>query len=131
MREAFRTVARLQSALSTRANLLLEILALQHQLGVLVRRIDAFARLTVYSRCACDGCGLGGVRLSCWSNRPRSPAGIVKGSVDAGGVGRGDGRDDRASIHNFKASFGRMATENCLWGAPRIHGELLKLGITV
>ena len=24
-----------------------------------------------------------------------------------------------------------MATDNCLWGAPRIHGELLKLGITV
>jgi len=24
-----------------------------------------------------------------------------------------------------------MATENCLWGAPRIHGELLKLGIIV
>jgi hypothetical protein len=25
----------------------------------------------------------------------------------------------------------RMATENRLWGAPRIHGELLKLGIAV
>ena len=24
-----------------------------------------------------------------------------------------------------------MAAENCLWGAPRIHGELLKLGIVV
>ena len=24
-----------------------------------------------------------------------------------------------------------MAAENRLWGAPRIHGELLKLGITV
>jgi hypothetical protein len=24
-----------------------------------------------------------------------------------------------------------MATENGLWGAPRIHGELLQLGITV
>jgi hypothetical protein len=24
-----------------------------------------------------------------------------------------------------------MATANCLWGAPRIHGELLKLAITV
>jgi hypothetical protein len=27
--------------------------------------------------------------------------------------------------------IGRMATENGLWGAPRIHGELMKLGITV
>jgi hypothetical protein len=25
----------------------------------------------------------------------------------------------------------RMAEENCLWGAPRIHGELLKLGIAI
>jgi hypothetical protein len=25
----------------------------------------------------------------------------------------------------------RLAAENCLWGAPRIHGELLKLGIVV
>ena len=25
----------------------------------------------------------------------------------------------------------RMASENCLWGAPRIHGELLKLGISI
>ena len=24
-----------------------------------------------------------------------------------------------------------MAAENCLWGAPRIHGELLKLGISI
>ena len=24
-----------------------------------------------------------------------------------------------------------MATENVLWGAPRSHGELLKLGVTV
>src|SRR5207244_9759872 len=37
MREAFRTVAALRSALSTRGNLLLELLALHHQLGVLAR----------------------------------------------------------------------------------------------
>ena len=37
MRVAFRTVAALRSALSTRANLLLELLALLHQLGVLAR----------------------------------------------------------------------------------------------
>ena len=24
-----------------------------------------------------------------------------------------------------------MAAENCLWGAPRIHGELLKLGLAI
>jgi hypothetical protein len=37
VREAFQTVAALRSALSTRGNLLLELLALRHQLGVLAR----------------------------------------------------------------------------------------------
>jgi hypothetical protein len=31
----------------------------------------------------------------------------------------------------LRSLIGRMATVNCLWGAPRIHGELLKLGFTV
>jgi hypothetical protein len=31
----------------------------------------------------------------------------------------------------LRSLIGRMATENFLWGAPRIHGELLKLGFTV
>src|SRR5712664_4083861 len=37
------------------------------------------------------------------------------------------------TAHRFATSslIARMATENGLWGAPRIHGELLKLGITV
>jgi transposase InsO family protein len=31
----------------------------------------------------------------------------------------------------LRALIGRMSTENLLWGAPRIHGELLKLGFSV
>ena len=30
-----------------------------------------------------------------------------------------------------RALIRRMAAENRLWGAPRIHGELLKLGLVV
>src|SRR5438105_4058166 len=38
----------------------------------------------------------------------------------------------RPPIHaEIKALIIRMATANPLWGAPRIHGELLKLGISV
>src|SRR5438093_2167789 len=38
----------------------------------------------------------------------------------------------RPAVHaEIKASITRMATANPLWGAPRIHGEFLKLGIDV
>ena len=33
--------------------------------------------------------------------------------------------------HELRALIRRMSAENCLWGAPRIHGELLKLGFEV
>jgi hypothetical protein len=59
MRDAFRAVAVLRSAVSTRRDLLLENLALRHQLGVLARSGSTFfVRLTVYSGCACDDGGL-------------------------------------------------------------------------
>jgi hypothetical protein len=32
---------------------------------------------------------------------------------------------------NYVISSGQMSKENPLWGAPRIHGELLKLGFEV
>jgi hypothetical protein len=52
MRDAFRAVAVLRSAVSTRRDLLLENLALRHQLGVLARSGSTFfVRLTVYSGC--------------------------------------------------------------------------------
>jgi hypothetical protein len=33
--------------------------------------------------------------------------------------------------HDVRALIREMSTANPLWGAPRIHGELLKLGIAV
>ena len=35
------------------------------------------------------------------------------------------------SDSSYRNLIRRMAAENCLCGAPRIHGELLKLGITI
>jgi hypothetical protein len=43
-------------------------------------------------------------------------------------------RPNRGRLHvnaEIKALIARMAAANPLWGAPRIHGELLKLGIDV
>jgi hypothetical protein len=47
------------------------------------------------------------------------------------GVGnRVDGEGGRRSSQNC-ALIRQMSLENQLWGAPRIHGELLKLGLEV
>src|SRR5215510_13882990 len=42
------------------------------------------------------------------------------------------GRPGRPAVpHHLRELIQRMSRENPLWGAPRIHGELLKLGIDV
>jgi hypothetical protein len=49
----------------------------------------------------------------CWRWKSRNPGGRPR--IDAG----------------LRALIRRMGIENWLWGAPRIHGELLKLGFAV
>jgi hypothetical protein len=45
---------------------------------------------------------------------------------------KSNSRGGRPPIENeLRALIRRMSTENQLWGAPRIHGELLKLGFSV
>ena len=130
MSVAFRMVAALQSALSTHANLFLEILALRHQLDVLARSDRRFRRsdrllwlclrrlwprwreaLVLVQPATVGRWHREGFR-GCWRRARRRPG---RPRVDA----------------QLRSLIGRMATENCLWGAPRIHGELLKLGFTV
>jgi hypothetical protein len=41
------------------------------------------------------------------------------------------GRPGRPSISRELREFRRVSRENPLWGAPRIHGELLKLGFEI
>ena len=131
MRAGIPTIAALGPALWARRALLLEILALRHQLAVL-RRSDRRLRLSdrlvwlclrrwwprwrkalvLVQPATVDRWHREGLR-GCWSRRLRRRPG--RPCIDA----------------QLRALIRRMATENRLWGAPRIHGELLKLGLVV
>ena len=130
MRAVIRTGAAVLSPRATRGDLLLETLALHHQLGVLARSKKRFRpadrlfwlflrwlwprwreALMLIQPATVDRWHREGVRR-CWRRRSRRP---------------GRPRIDPTCRHLIR----RMAAENWLWGAPRIHGELLKLGITI
>jgi transposase InsO family protein len=65
-----------------------------------------------------------------WFSLPRSCGGIAPGFAPTGAGNRGVGSGDPGAAASFVNSF-RISKENPLWGAPRIHGELLKLGYEV
>src|SRR4029453_11678671 len=131
MRAVIRTGDTVRSTrATTRRALLLETLALRHQLGVLARSNRRFRptdrlfwlflrwfwprwreALVLIQPATVDRWDREGVRR-CWRRRSRRPG--------------------RPPIDSTRRDLiRRMAAENCLWGAPRIHGELLKLGITI
>src|SRR6202048_3136455 len=94
-------LATLSAVLRSRAALGLENLALRHQIGVLQRSARKRSKLTPLDRLL-------------WAWRIRR-----------GQLGRPTlPREVRDLIR-------RMCRENPTWGAPRIHGELLKLGIDI
>jgi hypothetical protein len=130
MRRLVQTTATIPFASSGRRDLLFELLALQHQLRVLARsnrRLRSADRLlwlllrrawprwrdalmlvqpATVDRWSRDGFS------RWWPHRTRRP-----------------GRPRIAA--ECRHLIQQMAAENRLWGAPRIHGELLKLGIAV
>ena len=128
-------LATLSSTLRSRAAMELENLALRHQLGVLQRSARKRPRLTAGDR-------LLWVWLSrIWSDwrsvlvmvQPDTVIAWHRKSfrlfwswkVRRGQPGRPKiPREVRDLLH-------RMCRENPTWGAPRIHGELLKLGIDI
>src|SRR5215472_16349024 len=131
MRDALRRVAALRSGLFTRLDLLFEILALRHQLGVLARsdrRFHPADRLLWLC-------------LRRWWPRWKDALRLVQPATVArwhreGFRGwwrrRARRRPGRPRIDaDLRTLIRRMRVENVLWGAPRIHGELLKLGFTV
>ena len=130
MLDVFRAVAAVRLALSTRRDLLLESLALRHQLGVLVRSNRSFRAadrlfwlllrrswlrwregLVLVQPATVDRWHREGLRR-CWRRRSRRPG---RPRIDS----------------TCRDLIRRLAAENHLWGAPRIHGELMKLGIAV
>ena len=118
----------------SRAALQLEILALRHQLGVLHRSVKR-PKLTSSDRLL--WVWLSGVWLD-W----RSALVIVKPDTVIAWHRKGFrlfwawkvrcGTPGRPAVpQDVRELIRRMSRENPLWGAPRIHGELLKLGIDV
>jgi hypothetical protein len=130
MRHVVRMVVAIRFALSTRRDLLFEILALHQQLHVLVRSNRRFRpsdrllclvlrqlwprwrdALVLVQPATVDRWNREGFHR-CWRRRLRRPG---RPRIDS----------------ECRGLIRCVAAENCLWGAPRIHGELLKLGIVV
>ncbi len=122
------------AAFRERRDLALENLALRQQLGVLKRR-RGVPRLRRKDR------WFWVVLSRIWPNW-REALDIVKADTVVGWQGerfriywakisqrKGAGRPQARS--DVRALIKKMATANPYWGAPRIHGELLKLGIDI
>jgi len=124
----------IRGSLRSRAVLQIEVLALRHQLRVLERSRPQRVRLTRVDRL-----------LWVWLSRTwtewRAALVIVKPETVIAWhregfrlfwtwkSGRRTGRPSVAA--DVRALIRTMSASNPLWGAPRIHGELLKLGIDV
>jgi putative transposase len=127
-------LAAAQDCLRRRASLQIEVLALRHQLNVL-RRSAKRPKLTASDRFfwAC---------LAATWRSWRSALIIVKPETVIGWHRKGfrlfwrwksrPGRSGRPKVAvETRKLIRQMSRENPLWGAPRIHGELLKLGIDI
>jgi putative transposase len=125
----------LSSMWRTRAALQVEILALRHQIGVLQRSSRTRLRLTPADR-------LFWAALSRMWGDWRNALMIVKPATVIAWHRKGfrlfwtwkgrHGQPGRPTLsREVRQLIRRISQENPLWGAPRIHGELLKLGIDV
>ena len=124
----------LRFVVQSRASLHLEIIALRHQLAVVHRSRRPRLRFTSADRI-----------LWAWLSHTwpgwHSAVHVIKPETVIAWHRRGfrwfwtwksRHRIGRPAVpHDVRALIREMSTANPLWGAPRIHGELLKLGIAV
>lgn len=119
--------------LRTRVQLQLEILALHHQLSVLQREQNRRPRLTPFDRIfwvwlyrLWPGCLSALVIV-----KPETVIGWHRKGFRAFWTWKSRrGKPGRPPVpKDVRELIRRMCRENPLWGAPRIHGELMKLGI--
>jgi putative transposase len=128
-------LATVSSIVRSRTALELENLALRHQIGVLQRSARKRPKLNLLDR-------LFWAWLSCvWSDW-RSALAIVQPETVMAWHRRGlglfwawkirQGQPGRPTLpRDVRDLIRRMCRGNPTWGAPRIHGELLKLGINI
>src|SRR4030088_3253944 len=124
-------VAVLASPFKSKIRVEAENAALRHQLAVLRRKLKGRARLTNNDRWFF-------VQLYRWFPsilsvlliiRPETLVGWHRTAFRRYWRGKPLRRGGRPPIDaELRALIRQMSTENLLWGAPRIHGELLKLG---
>ncbi len=130
----FFVMAVLASPFKSTVRLEAENAVLRHQLSVLGRRLHGRVRLTNHDRWFL-------VQMYRWFPSILQVLKIIRPETlvrwHRAGFGRywrwkSRRRGGRPQIETeLRALIRRMSVENPLWGAPRIHGELLKLGIEV
>jgi transposase InsO family protein len=128
------TFSLILDAFKPRARLEAELVVLRHELSVLLRKRRSRVRLTDADRAFLVWVyRLFPTILS--SRRIVRPETVIRWhrkGFRAYWRWRSRGRCGRPWIHReLRDLIKRMRAENPLWGAPRIHGELLKLGFSV
>jgi putative transposase len=118
----------------SRLSLHLELIALRHQLAVVHRSRRPRLRFTSADRIlwAWLSHAWGGWRSAVRIVKPETVIAWHRRGFRLFWIWKSRHRAGRPALPpDVRALIRDMSTANPLWGAPRIHGELLKLGITV
>jgi transposase InsO family protein len=124
----------LRFIIRSRVLLHLEIIALRHQLAVVNRSRRPRLRLTPIDRMlwACLSHSWHGWRSAIHIVKPETVIAWHRRGFRLFWTWKSRHRTGRPTVpDDVRALIREMSTANPLWGAPRIHGELQKLGITV